>query len=161
MIPLEFAIKLEENGEKYYRKQAEVYKGTEVENIFLMLADDENYHAEIIKQEQSKNIYDLNDTKVLDESKDIFSNADDFKQDIFSQPKQIDALRQALKKEQESIDLYQDMYDDTLEKDEQKLYSFLVKEEKKHYDVINALIELHRHGEEWVEDAEFGKREKY
>jgi len=113
MIPLEFAIKLEENGEKYYREQAEKYKGTEVENIFLMLADDENYHAEIIRQEQSKDIYDLNDTKVLDESKDIFSRADDFNQEIFSEPKQIDALRQALKKEQESIDLYQEMYDDT------------------------------------------------
>ncbi|MFP4457431.1 MAG: ferritin-like domain-containing protein [Clostridia bacterium] len=161
MIPLEFAIKLEENGEKYYREQAEKYKGTEIENIFLTLADDEFYHAEIIRQKQSKEVYDLTDTKVLDESKDIFANADDFDEEVFSQPKQIDALRQALKKEQESIDLYQEMYDDTIEKDEKKLYSFLVKEEKKHYKVINEIIELHRHAEEWVEDAEFGKRDKY
>lgn len=161
MIPIKFAIKLEENGEKYYRKQAEKYKGTEIERIFIMLADDESSHAEIVRQEQDKEIYDLDDTKVLDESKEIFANADNFDDEIFSQPKQIDALRQALKKEQESIDLYQEMYDDTTEKAAQRLYSFLVNEEKKHYKVINELIELHRHGEEWIEDAEFGKREKY
>lgn len=161
MIPLEFAIKLEENGERYYREQAKIYQGLEVENIFIMLADDEKYHADIIRQKQSQKEYDLTNSKAPDKSRDIFANAENFSDEIFERPRQIDALRKALKKEKESIELYQELYEEATEADEKEFYSFLIGEEKSHYKIINELIELHRHSEEWVEDAEFGKREKY
>ena len=158
---MEFAINLEKNGEKYYREQAEKYKGTSVFNIFVMLANDENYHAQILEKKLDNKEYELKDTVVVDKSKDIFSKAEEFSSDIFSEPKQVDLLREALDKEEESIDLYQKLHDESDNEEEKRFFMFLVNEEKKYYDTINELIRMHRHAEEWVEDAEFGNRDPY
>ncbi len=161
MNPMEFAINLEKNGEKYYREQAEKYKGTSVFNIFVMLANDENYHAQILEKKLANKEFELKDTAVVDESKDIFSKAEEFSSDIFSEPRQVDLLREALDKEEESIDLYQKLYDEAGNEEDSRLFMFLINEEKKHYKTIDELIKMHRHAEEWVEDAEFGNRDPY
>ncbi len=161
MNPIEFAISLEKNGEKYYKEQAEKYKGSALENVFIMLAEDENYHAMLLENKLVNKEYELKDTAVIDETKDIFKNAKDFEDEIFSQPKQIDLLRDALDKEMESINLYQKLYNESSLEEEKEFYLFLVNEEKKHYQTIEEIIKMHRHAEEWVEDAEFGKRDPY
>ena len=48
MKSLEFAIQMERDGEKYYLAQAELYRDTDLETVFRMLAKDENDHARIL-----------------------------------------------------------------------------------------------------------------
>ena len=54
MTSLEFAINLEIEGEKYYRKQAELNKDNYLKVVFELLAKDEKKHAEKFLEEGSK-----------------------------------------------------------------------------------------------------------
>ena len=49
MRSFEFAIKMELDGENYYREQAEKHKANGLYTIFLNLARDERKHAQILE----------------------------------------------------------------------------------------------------------------
>jgi hypothetical protein len=47
-------------------------------------------------------------------------------------------------------------------KKKESFFLFLVKEEEKHFYLLDDLGNMLRHAEEWVEDAEFGiRKEEY
>eukprot|EP00825_Cyclidium_porcatum_P042734 TRINITY_DN5911_c0_g1_i3.p1 TRINITY_DN5911_c0_g1~~TRINITY_DN5911_c0_g1_i3.p1 ORF type:complete len:169 (+),score=41.19 TRINITY_DN5911_c0_g1_i3:76-582(+) len=48
MNVLEFAIQMEQDGEKYYREQAELYTQNNLNVVCRMLADDEKMHAQLL-----------------------------------------------------------------------------------------------------------------
>ncbi len=50
----QFAIKIEENGEKFYREQAKKAKLNEVREIFSFLADEEVKHKKVFEELLSK-----------------------------------------------------------------------------------------------------------
>ncbi|MCM8832725.1 MAG: ferritin family protein [Candidatus Omnitrophica bacterium] len=50
----QFAIKIEENGEKFYREVAGKTKDKEVKDLFLFLADEEVRHKKIFEDNLSK-----------------------------------------------------------------------------------------------------------
>src|SRR4030043_23978 len=50
----QFAIRIEENGEKFYRKMADKFQDKEMKNMFSALAKDEKKHAETYKAMVSK-----------------------------------------------------------------------------------------------------------
>jgi len=50
----QFAIKIEENGEKFYRKMADKFQDKDMKNMFSALANDEVKHAETYKKMVSK-----------------------------------------------------------------------------------------------------------
>ncbi len=50
----QFAIRIEENGEKFYRKMSEKFQDKEMKDMFNTLASDEVKHAQIYKAMVSK-----------------------------------------------------------------------------------------------------------
>ena len=106
---LEFAIKMELDGEKYYLEQAEKNKDTNLATVFKLLAKDERKHAEIVRKYAEKSPYELTEDEALKGYKNVFEDVEDFGSEIKTDPSQIDAYRLALKKEQESIELYEKM----------------------------------------------------
>jgi rubrerythrin len=46
---LQFAIKIEENGEEFYRKVADTIENEKINKLFMLLADDEIRHKEIFE----------------------------------------------------------------------------------------------------------------
>lgn len=161
MDSLEFAIKMELDGEKYYLEQAKKNEGNSLEQVFLMLARDENKHAEVLRKWGDKKDYELIDSEILKEYKNVFEGIEDFKEETKIVPSQLDAYRMALEKEKESIELYEDMLSKTNDSREKELFQFLIKEEKMHYDILDDIVSHISRAEEWVESAEFGLREDY
>lgn len=161
---VEFAIQMEIDGEKYYREQAEKNKGNLLEKVFLDLAEDEKRHAELVRNYADATDvmeYNLDEENALTEFENVFKKESDFKIDIKLNPDQLDAYRLALKKELESIDLYKKMKDEANSEKGKNLFDYLIKQEENHYKIFNDIIEHLMKAEEWVEDAEFGKREIY
>ncbi|AFA47808.1 ferritin-like domain-containing protein [Acetobacterium woodii] len=161
MNSLEFAINMELDGQKYYLEQAENNKDNSLKTVFLLLAKDEGCHADMIKKELAETSYELIDNKILAETNNVFKGVGDFKNRFKEIPNQIDVYRMALKREQESIDLYKKFLNDAVDESSKKLFGFLVKQEENHYRIFDNLITLIERPEEWVEDAEFGTREEY
>jgi len=156
MNVLEFAIKMELDGEKYYNDQAEITKDTSLKTVFLILAKDENSHAKILQKRSNKLSYKLENNETLSETKNLFKGIKHFKSEIKQIPNQLDLYRVALEKEKESITLYEKLLLESEDKESKELFSYLIKQEKDHYDILDELVLQLNKSDDWVESAEFG-----
>ncbi len=161
MNALEYAIKMEYEGENYYTEQMEKNRNNKLFTVCKMLAEDERKHAQILNSKLKGLPYELKDTDALAEAKSIFANLRDIKTEDKEITSQLDFYRIALKLEKESIDLYTDLLGKTEDSKEKELFSFLIKQEEHHYQILDELVVLLSRTEEWVESAEFGVREEY
>lgn len=158
MTALEFAIQMELDGEKYYLEQAEKNKDNSLHTVFKILADEERLHAEILEKHAKQVKYEMDESVAYTEFQHVFADLDDFDVETKAAPDQLDAYRLALKKEQESIDLYEKMLAEAKREEDRALFAFLVEQEKIHYRVFHDIIQHLIKAEQWVEDAEFGRR---
>lgn len=158
---LEFAINMELEGQKYYLNQAELNQDNALSVIFRKLAEDEHRHAEILRNKVNNLEYRLDQDETLSEIDHIFKDIGDFKVETKEIPNQIDAYREALKAEKESIDLYSKCLSEATDENSKELFKYLVKQEQYHYKTIEELISLLSKADEWVENAEFGLRSDY
>ncbi|MCO1601741.1 ferritin-like domain-containing protein [Desulfosporosinus nitroreducens] len=158
---LEFAIKMELEGEKYYTEQAKINKDNSLSTVFLLLAKDENIHAKILENKVNKLSFDLKQSETLSEAKSVFNDLGTLKNELKQVPNQLDVYRSALENEKESINLYRKYLSEATDNESKKVFEYLIKQEEDHYAIIDQIVTLINHSEEWVESAEFGKREEY
>ncbi|MDI9441400.1 MAG: ferritin family protein [Bacillota bacterium] len=161
MSALKFAIQMELDGERYYLEQAELNKDNNLRPVFVMLAGEERKHAEILQQYADESDYNLTESGAYTEFKNVFADLDDFSVEVKTTPEQLDGYRLALEKEREMVELYEKMLQEAKTDQDRELFGFLIKEEKKHYQIFSDIIEHLLKAEQWVEDAEFGLREEY
>lgn len=158
---LKYAIQMEKDGEAYYTKQAELSKGKSLYTVCMMLAKEEKKHAEILNRKLNNLPYELQESQIHTEVKSIFGEMDNLKNEIKELPSQLDFYKFALEKEQKSIDLYKGSLSKSQNDKEKALFDFLIKQEIEHFEIIDELVKLLTHAEQWVESAEFGTREDY
>lgn len=134
----QFAIKIEENGENFYRKIAQNTKNKEVKDLFNFLADEEIRHRKIFEQNLSKiekyeppEIYPGEYFAYLKEyaeelifPKNIEKELN--KEDIF------EAINFGIRRELDSIMYYLEVKDLIPETQQQELDK-IIKEEKSHF----------------------------
>ncbi len=161
MNDFEYAIKMEMDGQAYYLEQAEANKGNHLQVVFQTLAKDEGYHAQIIRDHFNGKEYNLTDNQTLNETKNVFANAEDYQNEVSDVPHQLDVYREAVKREKASIDLYDSFLNRATTEKEITLFAFLVKEEKRHFTVLDTLATMLNRPNDWTESAEFGIREEY
>ncbi len=155
----EMAIELELNGEQFYRNLAEDAKSSGLKTIFNMLADDETKHKYIFEKMQNEDHSEISDTLIIKEANTIFKqlNKDDFTDEV----KQLEVYKRALELEQKSVDYYEELTDLTKDDNTKSALLKIIAEEKKHYNLLEFLIEYVAKPDTWVEDAEFYLKEEY
>ncbi len=156
MNALEFAVNMEKDGEKFYRKQAEINSSNSLYTVCLLLAEEEKNHALLLSDMQNNISVEIDEADSLQQIKSIFKDIENFKSEIKELPTQLDFYTMALEKEKQSINLYKDLLSRATEDDENELFEHLVQQEKRHYDILDELILRLSHAEDWVENAEFG-----
>jgi len=158
---LHYAIEMEQEGEKFYRDQAEKNKNNHLHKICISLAEDENCHAGILQNKLNSLKFELKDDGLNTDYKRLFKEAKDIKIESKEMPSQLDFYRKATEMEKKSIDLYEDLLSKAQEEQEIEIFKFLIKQEEQHYELLDGLAEMLRKSEEWVEFAEFGLRDEY
>lgn len=158
---LEFAMNMEIEMEKYYIKQARNNEENGLHSIFLMLAEDERRHMELLESKINQLSWELVDRDTLMTYKNIFHEIHAFKNQIKSNLDILDVCRIALEKEKESINLYGKILSKATDDNGKKLFEHLIQEEKIHYSIFDEIVSHISRAEEWVESAEFGLREEY
>jgi rubrerythrin len=99
------------------------------------------------------------DSTVLENAKAIFKG---FKKEHFkAETEQLPLYKRALEVEQKSIEFYSAQKNNLESKETKKLVESILKEEKRHYTMLEELIKLVDRPNSWVENAEFGVREEY
>lgn len=154
---LVYAIKMELDGEKYYKEQAELNRKNSLYTVFMDLAKDERDHAKILEDKARGSFYRPN-APVNSSVSNVFAGLSALK-DIPLNKDQIEIYKMALEKEKQSIELYQKLLSES--GCDKELYEYLIAQEEEHYSIIEEIIKLASRPNEWVEAAEFGEREEY
>lgn len=158
---LELALSMENDLKNFYNEQAKLQEGNSLYNVFIMLAKEEERHAEILQSYKENIVLPLTDSDILSDVKSIFKEMDDFASDMKDIPSQLDIYRMALEKEENSLKFYQDLKEKSTEEQSKKVFGYLINQEDKHCIILEELVKLVNRPEEWIESAEFGLREEY
>ncbi len=158
MDRLEFAIRLEVEGEAFYTQQAAAHQGMPMGPVFLFLADAEKRHADLLRDRMTGLV-----TSALEDEDParLFERFRELLVEPGLQAGPVDVYRTATVIEEKSIQLYEEMLKDARQADDIKLLRYLIKQEQAHLKLFETLETLVKRPQEWVEAAEFGPREEY
>lgn len=158
MNTLDYAIKMEYDGEKYYREQAKINKNNGLSIVCNLLAEEEKEHAEILENMKKQMPYKLHESDFFINAKNIYTGSKGIEVEETNYPSQLDFYRNVCEMEEKSIDLYQKFLSDATEEEEKKLYEFLINQEKQHMEAFEEMSRLLQNAEWWIESPEFGRR---
>ncbi|MBL7215357.1 MAG: ferritin family protein [Phycisphaerae bacterium] len=156
----EFAIQMEHDGEQFYRDIAGKTTEKGLRNILTMLADDEKKHAEIVADIQSKTPT-MEGTVILDAAKNVFQQMKDFGGEFDLSGDEEKLYREAMGMEQKSIGFYLDRTDQAERAEQKSLFKRLAEEEKKHYRLLQDLVDFVARPKSYLADAEFSNLDEY
>ena len=156
MSIFDFAMQMEHDGEKFYRTLADNAKNQGLKGILNKLADDEVEHYRVFEKLKNNTTLDIASSSILEDSKTIFSEMKiESLQNIGDVEEQKRAYTTALEMEEKSYTFYEDKASHTDNPDEIKLLKAIAIEERRHYRLLEGLIDFISRPEQWIEDAEF------
>lgn len=156
----EFAIQMERDGRQYYLDLASKTTHQGLANILTMLADDEQKHEEIIAQSQSGSC-GMSETTVLETAKNVFQQMKEFGQSVDLTGDEAALYQHAMGLEQKSISFYMDRADQEEQPQQKQLFETLAGEEKKHFRLLEGLVDFVKQPDMWLENAEFTHLTEY
>jgi rubrerythrin len=156
----EYAMQMEKDGESYYRKLAGQTEDKGLKNIFTSLAEDEVKHFKVIEQMKIQEPQ-LAGTSVLTDAKNIFVQMNESGQTFDFDAKQTDLYRKAQDIERKSQQFYQEKAKEVEKEYQKNIFMKLADEEKKHYFLLENIIQFVSRPETWLENAEFYHLEEY
>jgi rubrerythrin len=160
MNALEIAMKMEMDGEIFYRELAEKASNPGFREIFNQLADDEVSHYEAFKNMQSSP-ESLAQTTVLKNAGNIFKQMIAKNELENLDASQLELYQKAMDAEKKSQALYLAKAAEAVEKVQSDLFTKIAHEEEKHYFLLHNIYELVLRPVTWVENGEFVHLEEY
>lgn len=159
----EYAMQMEKDGEIFYRELAEKSGIEGLKTIFITLAENEVEHYNTFKAMKEKSDYNFKETKILEESKNIFEKLNEKGINIeASISQQKEAYEKAMEIEKKSIEYYEELEKKEMESDIQlKIILKIKEEEKKHYFLLENIIEFISKPDSWLENAEWNNLGEY
>jgi len=156
----EFAMEKEKYSEDYYRRLAGKSNNKGLETIFNMLADEEAKHYKIVSDMKDDVAPDLADTTVLSDAKNVFVKMRESAQKFSFDISQTELYRKAQDIEKQSRDFYLEKANEA-EKAHKEIFLKLADEEKKHYFLLEDIIDFVSRPETWLENAEWHHLDEY
>ncbi|MDZ7861054.1 MAG: ferritin family protein [Candidatus Krumholzibacteriota bacterium] len=157
---LEYAMQMEKDGENFYREIASSTNDAGLKTITNMLADEEVKHYRLL-QKMKADEYVMTETTILEDAKNVFSGMQGGKYVIDKKDDQIAVYREAQDIEKRSRLFYEEKAAETDNKDQKKLFERIAEEERKHYFLLENIIEFVSRPENWIENAEWNHLEAY
>ena len=153
---------MEQDGEAYYRKLASEANNKGLETILNHLADEEVKHYNIFKKLRDGQTDDLPESTLLDDVTNIFEDLGKQYEADKSTPLDFSAdqpqfYRKAQDLEKQSEMFYRDKAEDADDEKTKTLLTKIADEEKRHYFVLENIIDFVTHPNRWIEDAEWSK----
>ena len=156
----DYALQMEKDGENFYREIAQKTSTKGLRRILTMLADEEVKHHQAIES-MKQNKYQMTETNVLDDAKNIFIKMKDQDETFEPDLEQTEFYARAQEIEKKSQQFYQEKARQTDKDDQKKLFERLAKEEEKHYFLLENIIAFVSRPKQWLENAEWYHLEEY
>ena len=155
----EFAMQKEKEGETFYRNLAAKVSNLGLKNILNMLAEDEVKHYDIFAKLSMAQNADLDDTEVLKRTRNIFRQMSE----SFIDPDigEVEIYREAQRMEEKSERFYLEKSNQEKDPERKNLLRQIASEERKHYFLLENIINFVLRPKTWLENAEFNHLEEY
>ena len=156
----EYAMQMEKEGENYYRRLAQQRANKGLQTILTMLADEEVKHYNAIEKIKIAEPH-MGETTILADAKNVFVQIQESGESFDFDLGQIEFYKKAQDIEKRSRDFYLEKSGQVEEDYQKDLFFRLAEEEKKHYFLLENIIEFVSRPETWLENAEFCHLEEY
>ncbi len=156
----EYAMQMEKDGEDYYRQLVQQTANKGMRTILTMLADEEVKHYNAIEKMKTEKPQ-IAETKILTDAKNVFVQIKESGESFDVGNQQTELYKKALDLEKKSRDFYLEKANEVEEKYQEEVFLKLADEEKKHYFLLENIVEFVSRPETWLENAEFYHLEEY
>jgi rubrerythrin len=156
-----FAMQMEKDGEAYYRECAAKTASAGLRSILEMLADAEVAHYEVFRRMQAREEAALPDFPLLDRVKNVFAQIRGQEGAAGARSSEIELYRKAQSYEQRSWDLYEAHARGARSPGEQLAFERIAVEERRHYRILEGIVDFLGRPAEWLENAEWYHLEEY
>ncbi len=155
-----YAMQMEKDGEDFYYQLTQQTANKGLRTILEMLAAEEAKHYKAIEKMKSARP-DLPETKVLSDAKNVFAQIKESNESFDFDLGQIELYKKAQELEQKSMDFYSEKAHEVEEEYQKEIFLRLAAEEKKHYFLLENIIECVSRPKMWLENAEFCHLDEY
>lgn len=155
-----YAMQMEKDGEDYYRQIAQQTSNKGLRTILEMLASEEAKHYKALEKMKSARP-DLPETTVLSDAKNVFAQMKESNESFDFDLGQIELYQKAQELERKSMDFYSQKAYEVEEEYQKEIFMKLAAEEKKHYFLLENIIECVSRPKMWLENAEFCHLDEY
>ncbi len=161
MTVYEFGMKMEKDGEAFYREMAGKTKDTGMRNILTMLAEDEVKHCATLDGFRREEKTGFADSKILEGARNIFEKCRETSEEWNLQGEQIDLYEKAKGLEQQSAEFYLAKAEEVGNAYQKEIFLKIAEEEKKHVFLLENMIQFIGRPKSWIENAEFYHLDDY
>jgi rubrerythrin len=156
MNAYEYAMKIEKEGEVFYRKLAEEANHEGLSKIFTMLANEEVKHYKMFEK-LSKNSETITAPKmeVFKEARAVFAEMHKDSVAYSFEDQQIDFYRRAIKTEDNAYQQYLEKANEMTNIQHKEIFLEIANEELKHKQLLENILEYVEQPTAWLESAEF------
>ena len=151
----EYAMKVELDGEKYYRDLAEKSTDAGLKTVFTLLANQEVKHYAALKRMQRGDGFTLADYDTFTDEKTIYDTLNANKGKINFPTDEIEYYEEAIAHEDDMSTFYFEKAGEVDNEDEKNLLIQIAKEEAQHKEILENILEYIREPENMVGSAEF------
>lgn len=156
--PLRVALKLEQEGRKFFREAAERCEGDLPRRTFEFLAAEEDKHIEHI-EEFFKSLVDsedaapppVNDNETENRFVDFAHRMDQLKEEIKPTASDVEAYQYAIRFENGAEEFYAEQAEKADKPHVKKFYKWLIREEERHAKLLNNCVEFAEDPARWFQ----------
>jgi len=157
----DYAMQLEKDGENYYREAASRSTNRGLAGILTILADAEVIHYDVFSKMKERKSWQLPITTILKDVKNIFVKMREEGGLESIGVSQIELYTKAQATEKMTEDFYLEQAAHAEDPTERETFLQVAGEEKKHYFILQQIIDFVSQPDRWLEDAEWYHLEEY
>ncbi len=142
MNVLDYAIKMEEDGRKFYEKLAAEADVPELKTIFALLAEEERRHQQIFQSMKNGEDPVNAESRIIEKAESAFHKLMEKKEASGILGRDPDGYLHSIKTEEEYIRLYLDMAEKEENEQVKELLLRIAEEEKRHLNIMENIYDF-------------------
>ncbi len=156
----DYAMKMEKDGENYYRDLAVKTGNKGLKHILTMMANAEVKHYHVFQNMKKNEKIPETDAEIMSNVKNVFEKMKEEKETSGVDVSQVELYKKAQDIEKKSQEFYLEKADEV--GDPQKnIFLKIADEENKHYVLLKNIIDFVSRPLNWLEDAEWYHLDEY
>lgn len=157
----EFGMKMELDGEAYYREIAGKSDDKGIKAILDLLANSETSHYNVLKKMKEHAAPELKAVTMMPDVKNVFEEMASGQGNLDADVSHVDMYKQAVDVEAKSEAFYREQAEAADTSAVKEIFTNMANEEKEHGVILESIIDMLSRPDTWLENAEWRHMEEY